>query len=341
MQSGSFLFWCAKENIIVLGEDIIYLCTIYLKFLPSMHTTLEKLDEHIHTQNPFRHLHQWVREVKVFIMLFIAVYATNAVITNFDLFVMAFDDNTMTEQVLTEKFAQSLENSWTEQSSKSIAHYSTPTTNNDDTSTDSLIAMQKQQRKINDIKRMFQQHTPAATSDFDAKEKVSSLLRQKLNDYRIDFNRLPPVNRLIIPSIGVDVPLIHPDYKKPIEEVTNEDFEADLFKWVVTYPTTPVPSDAAISHTMIFGHSSYQSWEKNPYATVFAKLTKLQHNDTIEIVWGGQLHQYRIVEKKIIYPSKIAEMYTQYNNGNYISLIACYPLWSTAKRSVVIAERIQ
>jgi len=41
----------------------------------------------------------------------------------------------------------------------------------------------------------------------DAQE---TFLRARIKEYPFDFNTLPPVNKLMIPSLGVDIPIIEP-----------------------------------------------------------------------------------------------------------------------------------
>lgn len=50
-------------------------------------------------------------------------------------------------------------------------------------------------------------------------QALKGYLQQKLGDYTIGFNTLPPVNRLIIPKFGQNIPIVTPQFQKPIEEV--------------------------------------------------------------------------------------------------------------------------
>jgi hypothetical protein len=78
---------------------------------------------------------------------------------------------------------------------------------------------------------------------------VESVLKQKINNYAMPFNTLPPVNKILIPGINVDAPIIA-DFSKTPEQVANGDFDAELLKGVAKYPATPNPGQNG--HTLLF-----------------------------------------------------------------------------------------
>ncbi|MEI8092037.1 MAG: hypothetical protein WCG98_07765 [bacterium] len=65
-------------------------------------------------------------------------------------------------------------------------------------------------------------------------------MRAKLKNYPFAFNTLPPVNKILIPSIGLDVSIIEPK-SMSAEDFINANFDAELNSGVVKYPTTPDP----------------------------------------------------------------------------------------------------
>jgi hypothetical protein len=65
-------------------------------------------------------------------------------------------------------------------------------------------------------------------------------LQQNLDSYDFSFNLLPPTNRLIIPAINLDVPLVETSISN-FDNVTETTFDPDLENGVVKYPTTPAP----------------------------------------------------------------------------------------------------
>jgi hypothetical protein len=103
----------------------------------------------------------------------------------------------------------------------------------------------------------------------------------KMKDYSFDFNIIPPTNRLIIWKINLDVPIVDSKYKKE-SDFTQWNFDEELENWVVKYPTTPLPWK--IWNTLIFGHTSQEWREKNPYWTVFSKIPNLVVWDEITVI---------------------------------------------------------
>lgn len=83
-------------------------------------------------------------------------------------------------------------------------------------------------------------------SDLDlvkTKELAPSLqafLAQKDGNQTLDFNLLPPTNRLIIPDLNLNVPLVDTDNAGKID-FSDENFDDELERGVVKYPTTPTP----------------------------------------------------------------------------------------------------
>lgn len=67
-----------------------------------------------------------------------------------------------------------------------------------------------------------------------------SLLRSKLRDYPFTFNTLPPVNKILISSLGLDVPIVEIVSKEAVDFVQGN-YDEELTQGVVKYPTTPDP----------------------------------------------------------------------------------------------------
>ena len=52
-------------------------------------------------------------------------------------------------------------------------------------------------------------------------------LQSHLMDYNFSFNTTPPVNRIIVPSIGLDVPIVVDETMKT-NDFTEADFDKEL-----------------------------------------------------------------------------------------------------------------
>lgn len=294
-----------------------------------MITTLDQLHEHVSSQKPLYKRRKWIKETKVFVLLFIAIYALHTVVVNYEVIAMSLVSDDIDTELITQVYEKSAEQE--SKQNKVIQH----------TVAASPQQTQQSQEKLGELRQQLLMHQPVASSDFQASYKLESSLRQRLNDYSIKFNRLPPSNRLVIPKIWVDVPINDIEVDKPINQLTRKDFDSALYKWVVKYPSTPWPSNNINNHPLIFGHTSFEPWKNNLWWSIFGQLPKLQHDDIIQSVWNGTLYTYKVIEKRVIHPSQINSMYMEYTNGNYISLVGCYPIGTTKDRLVVVAELVE
>lgn len=93
---------------------------------------------------------------------------------------------------------------------------------------------------------------------------------------------------------------------------------------------------------LLFGHSSvdFREGKNNPYGFIFSKLHELQSGDIIEIVREGKQYLYEVEETVIKNPKKVNEVIQQYQDKPYLTLMACFPRFSTAQRILVIAKQL-
>jgi Sortase domain len=111
-----------------------------------------------------------------------------------------------------------------------------------------------------------------------AQEKTEEQLRQK--EYAFSYSTIPPGNRLFIPAIGIDAPIV--DITAASEKkIALGDFNQELYSGVVKYPSTPEPGSHG--NTLIFGHTSFYRWKNNPFGEIFAKIYQLKKGDEIKV----------------------------------------------------------
>lgn len=128
-------------------------------------------------------------------------------------------------------------------------------------------------------------------------------------------------NRLIIQSIGVDMPLI-------------QDSSANaLLKGGWVFPGTSTPPHGG--NTVIFGHRVRYL---PPISNTFYHLDRVRIGDTLSITWQNATYVYRVVETKMIEPTDLSVLDT--SSTSRVTLITCAPLFSTRQRLAVVAERI-
>jgi hypothetical protein len=56
---------------------------------------------------------------------------------------------------------------------------------------------------------------------------MEETLQSHLMDYNFSFNTVPPVDRIIIPSLGLDVPIVTTENMAPVD-FAKADFDAAL-----------------------------------------------------------------------------------------------------------------
>ncbi len=173
-------------------------------------------------------------------------------------------------------------------------------------------------------------------TDIIYKPSYESIVKKNIKSYNIDFNTLPPDNRLTIPKIWVDVHTVTLT-NVPIKTIENADYDEYLDKWVVKYPYTWKPWEKW--NVFIFGHTSYYWWKKNPYGTVFAKIPQLRHGDSMNLTWNWNQHEYKVFKKLIVYPNQVDEIYKKYQDWEYLTIMWCYPIWSDKQRMLIIAKK--
>lgn len=132
---------------------------------------------------------------------------------------------------------------------------------------------------------------------------------------------IPSGNRLIIPSIGVDVPIVEGD---------DEDA---LSRGVWRRPNTSTPDDGG--NTVITGHRFQY---KPPNNKTFYNLDKVQLDDSVVVYWKGQKLSYRVTSIFEVEPDQIEIEHD--TDRSILTLYTCTPLWTAKKRLVVVAEPV-
>jgi len=150
----------------------------------------------------------------------------------------------------------------------------------------------------------------------------------------------PPENRIVIPKLGLNVPIVIP----PVQALLNEDWakleediQAGLQNGVVHYPGTAQPGQAG--NFFVTGHSSYFPWAPGKYKSVFARLHDLDVGDEYWVFYGGDKFRYVISEKKEINPSDVTAL-DQPINKRISSLMTCTPVGTTLRRLIITAQEV-
>jgi LPXTG-site transpeptidase (sortase) family protein len=150
----------------------------------------------------------------------------------------------------------------------------------------------------------------------------------------------PPENRLIIPKLGLNVPLVTPSYDALLREDWNQveqDIQQALQMGVVHYPGTAKPGQAG--NFFVTGHSSYYPWAAGQYKTVFARLHELAAGDEYWVYYGGDKHRYIVRGKTEVKPANVAVL-DQPVDKRLSTLMTCTPIGTTLRRLIISAEEV-
>lgn len=268
-----------------------------------MYTKLEDLP----SKKKKNKIFSFINEVKVFFIFFVVVTAWMIVFTNLDLF----------SSRLLETFGNNVKQ--TLHLKKSDVY---------------------QDQKINTNISESWNLDDEQNSSKDISDSTKDLLKSKLSDYNFSFNTLPPVNKLVIPSIALDVTIVDSRFKDVVD-FTNGNFDLELQSWVVKYPTTPNPWEDG--NSLIFGHTSQERWKKNIYWTVFKDIPRLTTWSRIQVIWNGNMYEYEVIGKIVVYPKQVNQEYLKYQTagGKFLTLMWCYPLWTDKKRMMVFSKLVE
>lgn len=143
-----------------------------------------------------------------------------------------------------------------------------------------------------------------------------------LPTYRPDPNLTNIPDRILMPQIGVSMPIFE------------SDSASTLLKGGWLFPGTSTPDKGG--NTVVFGHRFRYL---PPLSNTFYSLDKINIGDTFTVAWKGKVYNYKVKDKKIIEPTDFFVL--NKTSEAEITLITCAPLFSTKQRLVVIAYLVQ
>lgn len=189
-----------------------------------------------------------------------------------------------------------------------------------------------------EIEQQIRQYTTTTWEEENSLVTMQTLVKSRMGSYGFEFNTVPPNNTLVVTSVGIEAPIIDLYYKSA-DHIKEGDFDKELYHGVVKYPSTPTPDKTG--NMLIFWHTSYYRWKHNGYGTIFSKLPKMEHGNEIQLTRQGQLYTYEVIEKIVVRPKDVDDVYLKYKDGQYLTLMWCYPLGTDQRRMLIIAKRKQ
>lgn len=177
----------------------------------------------------------------------------------------------------------------------------------------------------------------------DKEEEKLSIKKYKKEldnkNINLDIEIAPYTNRVIIPKIGKNIPLLDVENRNiDWQNELNDIFMKELEKGIIRYPGSSKPGEDWVS--FIFGHSSNLPWMKWDYNDIFSTLDNVVYWDEIIIYYGQEKFTYKIKEKKVIKPWDVSVLKRNQNKSE-ISLMTCRPVWTTLNRLIVTWELVK
>jgi LPXTG-site transpeptidase (sortase) family protein len=124
-------------------------------------------------------------------------------------------------------------------------------------------------------------------------------------------------DRVVIPSINVDAPLI-----TDMRETAEPEVQKALESGVLNFGPTALPGQG---NAVVVGHSSNNVWSAGDFKFVFALLERLKPGDKIFVVYKNTRYTYVVRSTKTV--------------QSQLTLITCTPVGTALRRFVVTAEQ--
>ena len=192
----------------------------------------------------------------------------------------------------------------------------------------------KEKKEI--LKKIASEDKNTEKSKYSIKKLASGVSKA---DFKLDIEITPYENRIIIPKIWKNIPML--DIKnqtitwpKELENI----FMKELENGIIRYPGSTKPWKEW--NTFVFWHSSNFPWIKWDYNDVFSLLDNVSYGDEIIMYYDQKKYVYKIKEKKVITPWDV-EILKRDNKKDELTLMTCWPIWTTLNRLIVIWEFVE
>lgn len=155
-----------------------------------------------------------------------------------------------------------------------------------------------------------------------------------------DLSVIPPDNRIVIPSISRDVPIVEVGTENLIKKDWNaveKDIQDKLKEGVVRYPGTATPGHGG--NTFLTGHSSFYLWDDGRFKDVFALLPDIQVGDKIYLYYDQKRYVYEVSETKEVTPDQVDVL--KQTDHEQLTLMTCTPVGTNLRRFIVIAQPVE
>jgi len=160
-----------------------------------------------------------------------------------------------------------------------------------------------------------------------ADTEIFQALQQEAATTQADEESLQIPERLVIPKLSVDAPIVWP------ENIGEPAFQAALEKGVVFWPESSLPGQKGTM--VVLGHSSAYPWYRGNYGSIFSLLDQLQTGDEIFVFSPQKKYTFRVTGKEIEVPENLNIL--NQKEESLLYLVSCWPVKTNWKRIVIKA----
>ncbi|PIR55209.1 hypothetical protein COU74_02285 [Candidatus Peregrinibacteria bacterium CG10_big_fil_rev_8_21_14_0_10_36_19] len=182
----------------------------------------------------------------------------------------------------------------------------------------------------------------------DNKQTISKTVLKTSDDPEVQKKQIPALNleiapsdnRIIIPRINQNIPIVRVSSKSLIQRDWNaleKEMQSALKDGVVHYPGTSLPGQSG--NVAITGHSSYFPWDPGRFKDVFALLHEVVEGDKIIVYWDQKKFVYQVQGIKVVLPKDIEVL--KQTDSEQLTLVTCTPVGTNAKRLIVTAVPVE
>ena len=141
--------------------------------------------------------------------------------------------------------------------------------------------------------------------------------------------------KLIIPKIGVDVPIVW-DANAASQDSLNAAMDNGV-AWFNIKGANARPGEKG--NFVVSGHSSNDWLDQGDYKFIFARLEQMNEGDTIYANYNGTRYTYTVTHTKVVTPTDVSSLMTG-TDKPHMTLITCTPLGTALNRLLVFADQV-
>lgn len=142
---------------------------------------------------------------------------------------------------------------------------------------------------------------------------------------------------ITIPKIRAQAPVI-----EGVDPWNKSIYEVALEKGIAQAQNTPLPNQDGIIY--LFAHSSGDPWRLTRFNTIFLRLGELNSGDEIVLTKDNKHYNYKVFDKKELWPSDIHYLKDAQNKENkdeqVLILQTCTPIGTAFKRLLIFAKPV-